>query len=69
MGGGRGDFFLILGAQIDGDDGADADAEADRHGVDEVLDRVDQREGCHRLLADFGYEKAVDDVIEGIHHH
>ena len=59
----------VSGPQSDGDDRVDAHAEADGHGIDEVLNRVHQREGSHGLLADFGYKEAVHDVVQGVDQH
>ena len=61
--------FQLVRTQMIGDHGVDADAEADGHGVDEVLDGKHQRERRERILADAGDKVAVDDVVERVDQH
>ena len=59
----------ILRPQIIGDDRVDSDAKADGHRVDQILNRIDQGQGCHGVLTDFGHKIAVHDIVEGAHQH
>lgn len=62
-------LFLVLRAEVIGDHGVCADGKADGDRVDEVLDRIDQGEGRHGVLADAGDVVAVHDVVERGHGH
>ena len=68
---GRGGVRLLffLRAKMVGDHGVGADGKADGHGIDQVLDRENERESRHGVLADSGDIVAVHDVIQRCDHH
>ena len=59
----------ILRAELESDGGVDADAEAYSYRADEILDREDERQRRHRVLAYLRDKVAVHDVVERKHHH
>ena len=61
--------FIISGAKVKGDQSVDPYAETDGNGVDEILDRVDQRKRGHGVFTDFCHKVAVYNIIEGIYQH
>ena len=62
-------LLLSLCPQIEGNGGVDADAKADGNRIDQILNRIDQGQGRHGLLADAGYKIAVHDIVQGIDQH
>ena len=69
MGGGPVGVFVVACAEVERDLGIDADAEADGHCIDKVLDGKHQRKRRHGLLADLGHKEAVHDVVQAVHQH
>ena len=61
--------FIISGAKVKGDQSVDPYAETDGNGIDEILDRVDQRKRGHGVFTDFCHKVAVYNIIEGIYQH
>ena len=68
---GRGDIrlFAVTRAEVERDLRVDADAKTNGDGIDEVLDRVDQRKGRHGVLANAGDEQAVHNVVQRVDQH
>ena len=57
-------FFMVLSPQIEGCSGVQPDAKADGYGIDQNLQRINQRKGSHGIFADFSNKVAVDNVIK-----
>ena len=69
VGGGSVGVFVVACAEVERDLGIDADAEADGHCIDKVLDGKHQRKRRHGLLADLGHKEAVHDVVQAVYQH
>ena len=68
-GGGLVGLVLLLGSQVEGDDRVDPNRESDGDRVDQILDGEQKGQGSHGAFADLCHKEAVDDVVEGGHHH
>ena len=62
-------FLLILRTQMYGDGGADAHANANRHGGGCVLERESKRNSSECLGSKTRYIDTVDDVVERLDKH
>src|SRR5699024_9362147 len=61
--------IFIFRPKIKGDQSVDSHAETDGNGVDEILDRIDQRQSSHGVFTDSGDKVAVHDIVKGIDQH
>ena len=61
--------IFIFRPKIKGDQSVDSHAETDGNGVDEILDRIDQRQSRHGVFTDSGDKVAVHDIVKGIDQH